>query len=826
MTIRSQCKIELVRSSLNQGARSFPNQRKKCQMQGADPKKSPKSKHWLSSYSLSGWSAFTVALICAGIFLLSSRVEIGAYLNSKIADPLNFKIRDMVGRTQELDPRIKVFVFDDKSFSQYGAGIVSFDTWAEIFEAVASKQPKVIVIDGMFSDSSAGISQAAQKSLKKMQQFGVPIVTGSFALNRELDHRFKWETTGAQYAAVSYVDPRLAGRDAQLQVSQMPSWADRSGWVLYGPSKLYQNIFSHVGHIQLFAENKVEPFLRLGDEVVVPHATLYTADSITFFEKSLVVNGQRVALGANGETPVNFVHPKNIFKRPMMKLIDKSTRSKALENIDAGDVVVFLPLYFTGNVDLRPTAYGFIPGGVYIVSMINSVISGKWLQPVLVEEALIIIFISIFVLAAFYLNSQHYLLFFAGTTATYFFVVQAMFSYGGLVVPYLLPLAAGNISGALIFLMSRQKEEHKSIALHSALDGAVSPGQLAEVLRSPEKANLDTRERIVTVMFIDIVGFSMSTEAMVPRVAFDCLKDILGKMASIVHRHGGIVDKTLGDGLLCYFGYRFDSDITTSQHSEMAVRCGIEIQQVMLLENVIAARTFAPMYPLRIGINTASCYLGNLGSGSRVEFTVVGNGVNFAKRLEASCETNSIMIGPTTADLLHGISFGDAVMGAKNIQIKHFSEPVKVWEINPFSNRKAETDEVAMALASRDQYRRANGRIVVSDYENLIVTTSDGSASILNFSSTGINVLYDRPRAISKVLILNFESRVPGLAEALRANNITDVEANVCWTYPSGSSFAHGLKFINLSESQQAIFLKILTEYAFLTRPVQKVSGI
>ena len=795
-------------------------------MHDAAPNKSSENKHWLSSYRLSGWSAFSAGVICAACFLFASRGEIGNYLNAKIAEPINFKLRDMVGKTQKLDSRIKVFAFDDKSFSQYGAGQISFDTWTEVIDAVASKKPKVILIDGMFSDNSAPISPAARKYFAHFQQFNVPVVTGSFVKDGELANRFKWETTGAQYAAESYVDSRLVGQDRQMQARQMPSWSDRSGGNLYGPSQLYQNIFDHVGHFQLFSENKIEPFLRLSDKVVVPHVSMYAADSIKFFEKSLVVNGRRVALGANGETPVNFVRPDNITKWPMIKLIEKSSRPNALEKIEAGDTVVFLPLYFTGNVDVRPSAYGFIPGGLYIVSMVNSVISGNWLQPVMVEEALIVIFTTIFALVAFSYNSRQYLLFFAAACATYFLAVQAMFAYGGLVVPYLLPLAAGGIAGASIFLMSRQKEEIKSVALHAALDGAISPGQMNDVLRSPERANLDTRERIVTVMFIDIVGFSMSTESMVPRAAFDCLKDLLGKMSAIVHAHGGIVDKTLGDGLLCYFGYRFDSDVTLSEHSEMAVRCGIEIQQTMILENVIAARTSAPIYPLRIGINTASCYLGNLGFGNRVEFTVVGNGVNFAKRLEASCETNCVMIGATTAGLLHGISFGDAAMRDKSIQIKHYSEPVKVWELNPFIKRKTETDEVAMALASRELYRRSNGRIVVSDYTNLIVTTSEGGVSIINFSSTGINVLFDRKLAISKVLVVNFESLVPGLAERLKEKNIENIEANVCWNYASGSAFAHGLKFTKMSESQQLYFVKILTEYAFLNHPMQKVSGL
>ncbi len=780
--------------------------------------------HWLDRYSLSGRTASCIAVCWCLIFLYASWSSVGDYLNTKIADPLNFKIRDLVGKTQVLDSRIKVFAFDDKAYSQYGEGTISIESWADVLEAVVAKQPKVIVVDSMFSESPRTISEAAQAKFMRVKQTGVPVVSGSFTQDQDRLKRNHLQLSAPQYSLETYLDIEVSPKDLNQGQKQMPDWMNRKGWTAYGPSEIYEHVFDKVGHFQLTRESRVEPFLWLGDQSVIPHVAMFAADSVKFSDRNMIVNGHRVVLNSKGESPVNFVAPSQIDVHSMNGLLDKSRQAKWLSNVKAGDVVVLLPAYFTGNVDVRPSPYGFIPGGHYIVSVINSVMTGRWLQPVMVDEVLIIIFVVIFSVAAFQLKSLQYLLAFGIFSASAFACAQALFFNFGLVVPYVLPLLAGGLSGVTIFLVSRQHEERRSIIVHAALDGSVSPGQLEMVLRSPDGANLETRERIVSIMFIDIVGFSLSTEAMVPRAAFDCLKNLLGKMSAIVHYHGGVVDKTLGDGLLCYFGYRFDSDVTVSQHAEMAVRCAIEIQETLLIENLAAARALAPIFPLRIGINTASCYLGDLGSGNRVEFTVVGNGVNFAKRLEASCENNCVMIGPTTADLLTGAALGEATMEPKMIQIKHYQEPIAAWQINPIVTRKSDAEEIDLAIRERDQYRRNNGRVVLSDPNSIVLTTDLGSAQLLNYSATGVNILLDSPLAPSKIIIINFESREPGMSAALRALKVEDVEGYVCWTYASGSSFAHGIKFMNLSSAQQRDFVRILSEHAFL-KPIQKVAG-
>ena len=130
-----------------------------------------------------------------------------------------------------------------------------------------------------------------------------------------------------------------------------------------------------------------------------------------------------------------------------------------------------------------------------------------------------------------------------------------------------------------IFVEKVREANRKSHYIHQALSGAVKPDELKNLALSPQKLKLDARERVVSVMFIDVVGFSLMIERELPRIAFDSLKRVLNEMTDIVHQYDGIVNKNLGDGLLCFFGYSIENDTVSFDHADKAVACALEIQR-------------------------------------------------------------------------------------------------------------------------------------------------------------------------------------------------------------------------------------------------------
>jgi class 3 adenylate cyclase len=769
--------------------------------------------HWLKTYQVRWQAVAAVGVFWLVVFLGLSWSQGGAYLEAKIADPMHFRLRDLLGKAPAQDPRLKIFAIDDQTFGMLGTPMPGLDVWADVLDAITVQKPKIVLIDAMFSARPDDMTAKTRQLLQTVQQSQVPIVTGAFISETEIRFKDPLTTAGEQYQKSHYLDS-TSGHE--WGGDHMPRWQDRASWFAYGPSKGVAEFFANASHFQLFAENKVEPFVWLGGDQVIPHMSMSVADSVRFRGGSIEVNGKKVALDRLGAVPVNFLPRNHWTIYSMDGLIRKAQQGYAASGVKEGDVVLILPLYFTGNVDLRPSPYGWIPGGLYMAAMINSVLTEQWLQPVMMSETLVVVFTMLSVLLAITLPSVRYWQLWVVGVGAAMLISESLFVFAGLVIPYILPLVAATVTGAHVFILRVRSTERKTAALRAALDGAVSPSQMERMIKQADRLNFEPRERVVTLMFVDVVGFSLSSENMLPRLAFDNLKNILGQITALVHQHGGVVDKTLGDGLLCYFGYKLESDETETDHPERALRCAIAIQEQSLTETLRCAEQGLPIYPLRIGVNTASCYIGDIGSGHRIEFTVVGNGVNFAKRLEAACDNYAIMIGSTTYDLIKGLDMNAGRFKRKVFKIKHHAELMDAFEVDPFADRPDDKAKAIDAFRHVAQLQRLNERLIIRESDRITVTTNHGEARLLNFSGSGLSLELKSALSRGMPLTMRLESREPGLAAALKNEGIDELVGEVRWAYVSSAGVVHGIMFTELSREQMLAFSKLVAEFAFV----------
>ena len=166
--------------------------------------------------------------------------------------------------------------------------------------------------------------------------------------------------------------------------------------------------------------------------------------------------------------------------------------------------------------------------------------------------------------------------------------------------------------------------------------------------RDPE---LGGREQVITVMFLDIRDFTARAAGAEPKTVINLLNQFLQRMVAIIeNEHGGIVNKFLGDGLMATFGLGSE----TNDHADDAF-CAA---QAMLrgLVDLNAELRAAGDVPLQIGIglNTGRAIVGSIGSPERMEFTVIGDTVNIASRIEALNKTagTSLLLSKATRDSL------------------------------------------------------------------------------------------------------------------------------------------------------------------------------
>jgi adenylate cyclase len=160
------------------------------------------------------------------------------------------------------------------------------------------------------------------------------------------------------------------------------------------------------------------------------------------------------------------------------------------------------------------------------------------------------------------------------------------------------------------------------------LGKVVSPAIATELLR--KQVTLGGEQREVTVVFSDLRNFTTMSEPLAPEETLGILNHYFSRMAAIVEKHGGVVDKYVGDGLMALFG----APVAHPDDADRALRATLEMSEAVDDLNRQWQQRGLPRIEVGIGINTAVVVAGNMGSEKRLNYTVIGDGVNLASRLE------------------------------------------------------------------------------------------------------------------------------------------------------------------------------------------------
>jgi PAS domain S-box-containing protein len=172
----------------------------------------------------------------------------------------------------------------------------------------------------------------------------------------------------------------------------------------------------------------------------------------------------------------------------------------------------------------------------------------------------------------------------------------------------------------------------------------VSPQVLEQVLSSRQRPSLRSARCNLTVLFCDIRNFSHFAAQHRPEAVVELLNQYLDIMVEVLFAHQGTLDKFLGDGLLAFFG----TPRPQADHPCRAVQAALAIQQKLTEVNAKRRRRLQPVLDIGIGMNSGEAIVGNIGCEKRMEYTVVGDMVNLAQRLQARARGGEILISDAT----------------------------------------------------------------------------------------------------------------------------------------------------------------------------------
>jgi adenylate cyclase len=214
----------------------------------------------------------------------------------------------------------------------------------------------------------------------------------------------------------------------------------------------------------------------------------------------------------------------------------------------------------------------------------------------------------------------------------------------------------------------------------------LAPAVIEKLMASNKPPVLGGEVRNVTVYFSDIADFSSISENIQPEALVAAMNEYLSAMTDIIEAHGGFVDKYIGDAIVAVFGAPLDDDDHAANGVRAALRCAERLGELDQVATTLQSRSVRQ----RIGLNSGEALVGNIGSRRRFNYTVMGDTVNLASRLEGANKFFATrIIASETTKVLSGTAFAWRELDA--IRVKGRSGAVRIYE--PLSAADAITPE-------------------------------------------------------------------------------------------------------------------------------------
>ncbi|TCS40117.1 adenylate/guanylate cyclase domain-containing protein [Reinekea marinisedimentorum] len=226
--------------------------------------------------------------------------------------------------------------------------------------------------------------------------------------------------------------------------------------------------------------------------------------------------------------------------------------------------------------------------------------------------------------------------------------------------------------------MYKQNEKYRTLS--RKLSKYLSPQVWENIFRGKQDVKLETKRKRLVIFFSDIKGFSQLSEQMEAEALTALINTYLTEMSKIVMKHGGTIDKFIGDAIMVFFGDPETKGV--KKDAEACVAMAIEMRKHMkVLRQRWKAQGIQHPLEIRMGINTGYCTVGNFGAETRMDYTLLGKEVNLASRLESSADSGEILISYETYSLVQ-----DRILCREKGQIKAkgFSRPIPVYQVVDF----------------------------------------------------------------------------------------------------------------------------------------------
>lgn len=343
------------------------------------------------------------------------------------------------------------------------------------------------------------------------------------------------------------------------------------------------------------------------------------------------------------------------------------------------DNIVLTGLTATGTIDIgqTPTSSEFAMVGAYH-NTINTIVQQEFIKiaPMWINFVIMFVIAMIMGFTIQRLSARKSVVAILAVFAALNIIIIAIFVFSNLWLDQLGASFALIIPSVSIAAVKLIREENQKQFIKSAFSLYLSPGVIDKIIENPESLGLGGDEREITIFFSDIAKFSTISEKLTPNELVSLLNEYLSEMTDIILNNGGTVDKYEGDAIIAFFG-------APQPFEDHALRCcfaAIEQKKRLAEMQDVWRAAGKDVLSVRMGMNTGVAVVGNMGSRTRFDYTVMGDSVNLASRLEGVNKiynTCAMISGATYAHVKDAID----VRRLDSIRVVGKKEPVVIYEV-------------------------------------------------------------------------------------------------------------------------------------------------
>ncbi len=354
-------------------------------------------------------------------------------------------------------------------------------------------------------------------------------------------------------------------------------------------------------------------------------------------------------------------------------------RTRLMKDLDGAICIIGFTATGTTDIGINPFASEYVNVGTH-AAVANTVLQRSFLDDAPAWISLAIAVATIFGLSLLIAERKplHEILIGLAVTVVIAGALVAVFIATGIFVAPVAPILGSFLTFLTSTIVSFLRTEREKGFLRNAFSHYLSAEVIKEIVSDPSKLKLGGTKKTMTAVFTDIRGFSTVSEKLSPEDLVRLLNQYLSGMSDVILDLKGTIDKYEGDAIIAFFG----APIDLPDHAERACRAAIKMKHIeQELNNRFLSEGISPTPLLtRLGINTGDMVVGNMGTERKMDYTIIGDAVNLAARLEGVNKQYGTWIC-VSEDTVSAAGGGFLFRQLDRIRVVGKSQPIRIFEL-------------------------------------------------------------------------------------------------------------------------------------------------